>query len=145
MAGTEYQLEGLDEWEQALARAVNEQYPEEFSQMVLQVAMELQGKVKEKTPKQTGRLQNAWQVGEIRKRGSEYVIEVYNNVEYAEAVEWGHRQTPGRYVPALGKRLKAQTVKGAHMMELSLKELQEVLPGFLQEWLDNFINTHELT
>ena len=69
-----------------------EQYPEEFKAMVIQVAMELQGKVKEKTPKKTSWLQNNWKVGEVRKRGDEYVIEVYNNVEYAEAVEWGHRQ-----------------------------------------------------
>lgn len=144
MAGTEYRFEGLDEWEQALARAVDEQYPEEFRSMVIQVAMELQGKVKEKTPKRTGRLQNAWTVGEIRKRGNDYIFEVYNNVEYAEAVEWGHRQEAGRYVPALGKRLKAETVKGAHMMELSLQELETVLPGFLQEWLNNFLNTHDV-
>lgn len=144
MAGTAYRFDGLDEWEQALARAVDEQYPEEFKAMVVQVAMELQSRVKEKTPKKTGRLQNAWQVGPIRKRGDQYVIEVYNNVEYAEAVEWGHRQTPGRYVPALGKRLKAETVKGAHMMELSLQELQAALPGFLREWLDHFLNTHDI-
>lgn len=144
MAGSEYRLDGLDEWEQALAQAVDQQYPEEFKAMVLQIAMELQGKVKEKTPKQTGRLQGAWEVGEIRKSGNDYVIEVYNNVEYAEAVEWGHRQTPGRYVPALGKRLKAKTVKGAHMMELSLQELETVLPGFLREWLNEFLNTHDI-
>ena len=144
MAGTEYRLDGLDEWETALARAVDEQYPEEFKQMATQVAMEPQGKVKERTPKKTGRLQNAWTVGEIRKSGNDYIIEVYNNVEYAEAVEWGHRQKPGRYVPALGKRLKAETVKGAHMMELSLQELETALPGFLQEWLNNFLNTHEI-
>ena len=144
MAGTEYRLDGLDEWEQALAQAVDQQYPEEFKAMVLQIAMELQGKVKEKTPEQTGRLQGAWEVGEIRKSGNDYVIEVYNNVEYAEAVEWGHRQIPGRYVPALGKRLKAKTVKGAHMMELSLQELETVLPGFLREWLNEFLNTHDI-
>lgn len=144
MAGTEYRLDGLDEWEAALAQAVEQQYPEEFERMVIQVAQELAGKVKEKTPKQTGRLQNAWTVGGIRKSGDGYVIEVYNNVEYAEAVEWGHRQEPGRYVPALGKRLKAQTVKGAHMMELSLQELETMLPGFLKEWLNHFLNTHDI-
>ena len=113
MAGTEYRMDGLDEWEQELARAIEEQYPEEFKAMVIQMAMELQGKVKEKTPKKTSWLQNNWKVGEVRKRGDEYVIEVYNNVEYAEAVEWGHRQKVGQYVPALGKRLKAKTVKAS--------------------------------
>ena len=28
MAGTEYRMDGLDEWEQELARAIEEQYPE---------------------------------------------------------------------------------------------------------------------
>ena len=143
-AGTEYRLDGLDEWEQALARAVNEQYPAEFEAMVTQIAHELQGQVKERTPKATGRLQNSWKVGEIKKSGDEYIIEVYNNEDYAEPVEYGHRQKPGRYVPALGKRLKAKTVKGARMMELSLTELDTVLPGFLREWLNNFLNTHEI-
>lgn len=144
MAGTEYRMDGLDEWEQALARAVNEQYPAEFEAMVIQVAQELAGRVKERTPKVTSRLQNGWMVGEIKKSGSEYMIEVYNNVEYAEAVEYGHRQQPGRFVPAIGKRLKAKTVKGAHMMELSLADLNAALPGFLQEWLSDFLNTHDV-
>lgn len=144
MGGTEYRLDGLDEWEQALAHTVNEQYPAEFEAMVIQVAQELQGRVKERTPKMTGRLQNAWMVGAIRKSRNGYVIEVYNNVEYAEAVEYGHRQQPGRFVPALGKRLKAQTVKGAHMMELSLAELNAVLPGYLKEWLAGFLDTHDI-
>ena len=144
MAGAEYRMDGLDEWEQALARAVEEQYPEEFRKMVIQVAKELQGTVNEKPPKHSGRLRNSWMVGDIRKLGDDYIIEVYNNVEYAEAVEWGHRQKVGQYVPAIGKRLKAETVKGAHMMELSLQELQAALPGYLREWLNQFLNTHDL-
>lgn len=144
MAGTEYRFDGLDEWEQALAKAIDEQYPEEFKAMVVQVAMELQGRVKERTPKMTGRLRNGWMVGEIRKSGNDYIIEVYNNVEYAEPVEYGHRQKVGQYVPALGKRLKAKTVKGAHMMELSLADLDAVLPGYLREWLSDFLNTHDV-
>ena len=67
MAGTEYRLDGLDEWEQALAQAVDQQYPEEFKAMVLQIAMELQGKVKEKTPKQTGRLRGPGKWGRSAK------------------------------------------------------------------------------
>ena len=44
----------------------------------------------------------------------------------------------------IGKTLKAKTVKGAHMMELSLQELETVLPGFLREWLNEFLNTHDI-
>ncbi|MFQ9653592.1 MAG: hypothetical protein ACLRZZ_28435 [Enterocloster sp.] len=69
MAGTEYRMDGLDEWEQELARAIEEQYPEEFKAMVIQVAMELQGKVKEKTPKRPAGCQNNWKVGSPETRG----------------------------------------------------------------------------
>ena len=60
MAGTDYSFEGLDKLEQQLSRMIEQEYPAEFEQMVLQVAYELQGKVKEKTPKKTGRLQDSW-------------------------------------------------------------------------------------
>lgn len=73
--------------------------------MVIDLAVQLQGKVKDNTPVKTGHLRNEWHVGSIEKRGNEYYIEVYNNVEYVEPVEYGH-QTRG------GKGF----VKGAHMM-----------------------------
>ena len=133
MSDTDYGFQGLEEWEKRLARVIERQYPEEFQRMVIDVAVQLEGKVKEKTPVETGRLRNAWRVGEIRKRGNEYYIEVYNNVEYADPVEYGHR-TRGEGGP----------VPGAHMMEISLQEVQRTLPGYLREWMNDFINTHEL-
>lgn len=144
MSDTEYRFDGLDEWEKQLSQVIESQYPEEFREMVIDAAKQLQGMVKEKTPVQTGRLQNEWRVGEIEKRGNEYYIEVYNNVEYVESVEYGHRQEPGKYVPALGKRLVKDFVPGKHMMELSLQELQRYLPDYLREWMNDFLNSHDL-
>ena len=144
MGGTDYSFDGLDRLEQQLSRMIEQEYPAEFREMVIQIAYELQGRVKENTPKKTGRLQDSWKVGKIEKRGSEYYIEVYTNVDYAEPVEYGHRQQVGRYVPAIGKRLNSGFVPGKHMMELSLQEVAEKLPGHLQGWLDDFISTHDL-
>lgn len=74
-----------------------------------------------------------WKVGKIQKRGDEYYIEVYNNVEYAEPVEYGHRTRGGKgFVP------------GSHMMEVSLAEVAALLPGYLLGWLNDFISTHDL-
>ena len=81
--------------------------------MVIDLAVQLQGKVKDNTPVKTGHLRNEWHVGSIEKRGNEYYIEVYNNVEYVEPVEYGH-QTRG------GKGF----VKGAHMMAVSYTHLR---------------------
>ena len=88
---SEYQFQDLDRWEKKLAQMIEAEYPAEFKQMVIQIAYELQGRVKERTPRDTGRLQDSWTVGSIVKRGDEYYIEVYTNVDYAEPVEYGHR------------------------------------------------------
>lgn len=144
MNKTVYAFDGLDEMEKALVQAIEVDFPAEFERLVLQIAWELQGKVKDLTPAKTGHLRREWHVGEIIKKGNEYYIEVYNNVEYAEAVEHGHRQEAGRFVPAIGKRLKAGFVPGKHMMEISLAEVETVLPAFLRERLDNFLKAHDL-
>lgn len=51
-------------------------------------------------------------------------------VEYAPYVEIGHHQTPGRYVPAIGKRLVASYVPGkpymAPALENHVSEYKEV-------------------
>lgn len=133
MSDTEYKFDGLDEWEQRLTQAIESQYPAEFREMVIKVANELWKRVTEKTPVDTGHLRGEWHIGEMEKRENEYYIEVYNNVEYAEPVEYGHRTRGGRGF-----------VKGAHMMEISLQELQKHLPGYLREWMNDFLNTHEL-
>ena len=133
MSDTEYRFDGLDEWEQRLAEVIESQYPAEFREMVIKVANELLERVKEKTPKDTGHLRRNWEIGEIVRRGNEYYIEVYNNVEYAEPVEYGHRTRGGKGF-----------VKGAHMMELSIQEVQKRLPDYLREWMNDFLNTHEL-
>ena len=135
MSGTDYSFEGFDALERKLTQMIEQNFPEEFKALVVQIAYELQGRVKENTPKKTGRLQHHWKVGKIEKRGDEYYIEVYTNVEYAEPVEYGHR-----YRKKNGSGFR----KGAHMMELSLADLQKALPGYLREWLDRFLNSHDL-
>ncbi len=133
MSGTDYSFEGFDALERQLTRMIEQEFPEEFKALVIQIAYELQGRVKVNTPKKTGRLQDSWKVGRLEKRGDEYYIEVYTNVEYAEPVEYGHRTRGGRGF-----------VRGRRMMAISLEEVNERLPTYLQEWLNDFISTHDL-
>lgn len=74
------------------------------------------------------------------KRGS-YSVTVTNPVYYASYVEYGHRQTPGRYVPAIGKRLVKSWVEGQHFLKLSEEELREIAPEMLEELLNEFLRT----
>ena len=72
----------------------------------------------EETGKNGGTLRRGWTAGKdtsprayakglsVEKSGNYYIIRVINPVRYASYVEFGHRQTPGRFVPAIGKRLK---------------------------------------
>lgn len=133
MGSTDYSFDGLDEWEQALSRAIATEYPAEFEQMVLDVAAQLRNRARENTPVKTGTLRREWYVGDIIKKGDEYYIEVYNNTEYVEHVEHGHRTRGGK-----------DFVKGKHMMEISMAELNQVLPAYLRTWLNDFLNTHEI-
>lgn len=86
-----------------------------------------------------GTLKKAWTIGQIRKNGTEYEVEVINPVFYASYVEYGHRQTPGRYVPALGKRLKKPWVKGKFMLTISEKEIQRMAPRLMERKLQKFL------
>lgn len=85
---------------------------------------------------QGGALRRAWQVLPVSKSGEQYIITVVNDLYYASYVEYGHRQTPGRYVPALGKALSASWVKGKFMLTISEKELMSLAPKLLEAELD---------
>ena len=80
----------------------------------------------------------------ITKSGNKYEIEIINPVSYASYVEYGHRQTPGRYVPAIGKRLKQEWVKGEFMLTLSEKEVQRqssrVIEAKLRKFMEDVFN-----
>lgn len=71
----------------------------------------------------------------VQKDGTDYIIEVKNPVDYASYVEFGHRQRAGRYVPALGKKLKAGWVYGKFFLTISEEEVREIAPALLEKRL----------
>lgn len=129
---THFEVDGLNSFEKKLGEMISTKYPQEFQDIVIQMAYELQGKVREKTPVDTSRLRDGWQVGKIKKNGGVVTIDVFNNVEYAAPVNYGHRT---------GKR---GFKEGVYMLELSIEELNAALPSYLQRWLSDFIRTHNL-
>ena len=131
MSSSDIIVTGLDEAEEALIKFIDKTYPEEFRKMVISVAEDLKSAVQDKTPVDTQWLQDHWFVGDIKKIGHEYVIEVYNNEEYVEPVEYG-------------RRLKNGYKEGAHMMEISIETLKVMLPSYLKDWLSNLLDRLEL-
>lgn len=71
--------------------------------------------------------------------GDKYYLHIFNTVRYASYVEYGHRQKPGRYVPALGKRLKKAWVPGKFMLKSSEAEMKRVAPALVQKRLNEFM------
>lgn len=92
-----------------------------------------------------GTLKRGWTIQtslgtmQVSSDGNTYTIEVTNPVDYASYVESGHRQTPGRYVPAIGKRLKKRWVAGKFMMRESVEELQKIAPKVLERKIERFL------
>ena len=129
---SDIEIEGLDEFEKSLTKFIEQTYPKEFEDMVIKVAVDLQNAIMDKTPVDTSHLQSNWFVGDLVKKGNSYVIEVYNNVEYASPVTDGHRTKSGSYV------------KGAHMVEISVEMLQLKLTPYLKDWLSSLLNQIEV-
>lgn len=75
----------------------------------------------------------------IHHDGNMVAIEIVNPVEYASYVEYGHRQTPGRYVPAIGKQLKQGWVQGQFMLTISVQKIQNLAPKVLESKIKKFL------
>ena len=64
------------------------------------------------TPLGSGELRGSWQLKKMEAGANGVRIEVENSAEYASFVEEGHRQTPERFGPAIGKTLVEDFVPG---------------------------------
>lgn len=88
--------------------------------------------LKSNTPVDSGNLRRNWTAKGPSITSGGWTIEFINNANYASFVENGHRQTPGRFVPAIGKRLKASWVPGQFFMKKSVSQLQKKIPSMLE-------------
>ena len=89
--------------------------------------------VRDNTPVDTGDLRRSWELTGPDKKGLKFEMDLANNLEYVEFVEYGHRQEPGRFVPAIGKRLVADYVPGSYMLRDGTRRLEETLKPAVQK------------
>ena len=78
----------------------------------------------------------------VKRVGNYYEIQIVNPVSYASYVEYGHRQTPGRYVPAIGKRLKKSWVEGQFMLTNSVNAVKANHLPQIELEIHKFIEEH---
>ncbi|WP_294762090.1 HK97 gp10 family phage protein [uncultured Lactobacillus sp.] len=92
-----------------------------------------------RTPVKTGDLRRNWMLKGPFFSGSDITVELQNSKNYASFVENGHRQTPGRYVPTIGKRLKASWVPGQHFLQKATSETEKQIPQLITPVMDDIL------
>lgn len=97
-------------------------------ELLIELAFRAERKIKKRTPvgvyknKTGGHLRRNWQVGNVEKQGNAYVVEIFNNTEYASYVEYGHRT-----------RNHKGWVEGRFMATISMQEMERELPKFMEK------------
>jgi len=93
--------------------------------------------IQSRTPVKEGNLRRSMTHGKIEKKYKMYKVKLGSSLPYAQAVEEGHFQEVGKYIPAIGKRLKKAFVPGRHMIGDSIQIYQEELQESIQYRLKN--------
>ncbi len=135
-----FDFNSFEKWSKQIDKAIADDAAKKLTeQVLLELANRVLRRTKQKTPVDKGTLRDNWFIGEAVRHGDYLEVEIYNPTEYAEYVEYGHRQEVGRYVPAIGKRLKQSFVPGQYMLTLSIKEVEALAPALIGKRSDEFM------
>lgn len=92
-----------------------------------------------RTPVDNGKLRESWKA-EVKEIVDGYEATVSTNVLYAPYVNYGHRQEVGRFVKAIGKRLKQPWVEGSFFIQRAeaqtVKSIEKVVAKHLKKWME---------
>ena len=95
--------------------------------------IECVAEIKANEPVVTGNLRRSITSGEVELNGNEYSMTVGSSLSYVRYAEEGHKQEVGKYVPAIGKKLKKEFVPGNHVIKDSVDLHQSKLIKRIQE------------
>ena len=122
-------LEHLNNVSNNMDRVLNEALEE--------TATEVVAEAKASTPVKTGNLRRSWTHGEVQDNSKGKYIEVGSSLSYAQAVEEGHRQQVGKYIPSIGKRLIKPYIQGRFMLRDAIKKNNDTLQKKVNEKLNS--------
>lgn len=114
------------------------------SNYTIQSRVAKSGKNKDKLMVTADRQNVSWKNATVKgvvRKGDNLEITIYNPLEYASFVEYGHRQDAGRYVPVIGKRLKKVWVNGHYMATIAIKDVEDKLPARFEQQFKTWINS----
>ena len=95
--------------------------------------IECVAEIKANEPVVTGNLRRSITSSDVKLNGNEYSMTIGSSLEYVKYAEEGHKQEVGKYVPAIGKKLKKEFVPGNHVIKDSVDLHQSKLIKRIQE------------
>lgn len=146
----ECEFKSLRELRDKFQRAIDNKVIDNF---IVELLQELANVVIAKTKRRnikyasnTGNMAKNWKMGEIKHSGDYFIIEIYNNTEYASFVENGFRShfVPGHWegkVFVYNKNEKGGMyvgkkdgwVEGKFMLKISVKEVENQMPRIIDK------------
>ena len=91
------------------------------------------------TPAEGGNLRESWRLAGIVQEGQLLRVEIENSAEYASFVEEGHRQTPERFVPTIGKTLVEDFVPGRFFLRAAEDIYRNERDAALEEMVRKYL------
>ena len=108
----------------------NDKFDKFLHDFLLTEALKCLAQTKKRTPVDTGTLRRNWDIDRVIKgEGHNLIVEIFNPIEYASYVEYGHITNTGRRIP------------GVYMCTISINEIEQKMPAAFDETLKNWLKT----
>ena len=121
MSGYNFEIKGIDNFLKDINNIQNN-FQGDLQKLVEKHGGILLRDTKMKTPVDTGQLRRSWEL----EKGDLYV-KLYNNVEYAQFVEFGHRTRGGK-----------SYVEGVYMLKKTFEKTEEKFTNDLEKLLKKY-------
>ena len=121
MSGYNFEIKGIDNFLKGIDNIQNN-FHGDLQRLIEKHGGILLRNTKMKTPVDTGQLRRSWEL----EKGDLYV-KLYNNVEYAQFVEFGHRTRGGK-----------SYVEGVYMLKKTFEKTEEKFTNDLEKLLKKY-------
>ena len=121
MSGYNFEIKGIDNFLKGIDNIQNN-FHGDLQRLIEKHGGILLRNTKMKTPVDTGQLRRSWEL----EKGDLYV-KLYNNVEYAQFVEFGHRTRGGK-----------SYVEGVYMLKTSFEKTKKDFENDLEKLLKKY-------
>lgn len=125
--GFDLDMKELVDYSKKLAGSVDG-FDDFLKSFLIEMANIIIAETKPRTPKDTGALRGAWFIGNVKRSGKSFYVELKNPMEYASFIEYGHRIVRG----------KVGWYEGRFMLKISIDEVKAQMPLKYQQQFHNW-------